>query len=101
MLEKDIERKIACIAEDMSMFTTHIEPSGKKGIPDRLFITRGGYTFYVEFKTISGKLSARQEYIIDKMRNNNADISIIRTIEEGIKILDQRKDLYVTKFISN
>lgn len=92
MLEKEIERKVATIAEDMGMFTAHIKSTGKKGFPDRLFITKGGYTFYVEFKTSNGNLSQLQEFTINKMENNNADVSIVRSVKDGIELLRLKRD---------
>lgn len=92
MLEKEIERKVANIAEDMGMFTAHIKSTGKKGFPDRLFVTKGGYTFYVEFKTLSGNLSQLQELTINKMEDRNADVSVIRSVKDGIELLKRKRD---------
>jgi hypothetical protein len=92
MLERDIERKVAAVAEDMGMYTDHIKATGKRGFPDRIFITKGGYIFFMEFKTTSGSLSARQEYVINKMENNNTDVSVVRNVADGVALLKSKRD---------
>jgi hypothetical protein len=92
MLERDIELKIKKASKDRDILVFKWPPTYEKGVPDRIFMTKGGYSFYVEFKKEDGKPRKKQQYIINKMLKNNIDVSVVSSIEEGIKLLEEKKD---------
>ena len=83
MLEQEIERwlgerlkKLGCL---YFKFVSPMNP----GVPDRIVITPGGRTIYVELKTEIGRLSNIQKWQIDRMRKCGADVRRVKGIEEA------------------
>lgn len=101
MNESVLELKIKKAAKDRGILSFKFVSPGQKGVPDRLFITKGGYQFYMELKSANGKLSDLQDAVIKTMISYGADVSVVRNLEDGIKILEERKDLHGSKLIIN
>lgn len=58
-----------------------VSPSNP-GVPDRIVITPGGRTIYVELKTEIGRLANIQRWQLDEMRRRGADIRVLKGLEE-------------------
>lgn len=101
MNESVLELKIKKAAKERGILSFKFVSPGQKGVPDRLFITKGGYVFFMELKSTKGKLSELQDAVIKTMVIHNADVSIVRDLETGINILEARKDLNGTQFITD
>ena len=52
--EKELEEECCRMARAKGLAAVKLEKNGNKGIPDRLFINRGGHTVFVEFKRPDG-----------------------------------------------
>ena len=65
-------RAIGCLVYKFSS-------QGRRGVPDLLIIAPDGDVSFVELKAPTGKgrLSALQTITIEKMRSNNANVSVI------------------------
>lgn len=85
MLESKIEKQCCLYAEKRGWWQTKIEKASVRGFPDRLFI-KDGETVYVEFKNEKGRLSADQERIIAKMREQGARVYVISSLESAYAI---------------
>ena len=60
MKEKEIEDACCKMARRYGVVAVKLEHCGHKGIPDRMFVGRGGRCMFVEFKTERGKQSHSQ-----------------------------------------
>lgn len=45
-----LEKKCVEYARQLGVVSVKLERNGNKGIPDRVFIFKGGYSFFTEFK---------------------------------------------------
>lgn len=50
---------------------------GRMGVPDRICILPGGRVFFVEVKTLGGKVSPWQEREIARLRAVGADVTVV------------------------
>lgn len=57
------------------------------GYPDRLFIIQGGKPLFVEFKALGGKLSKKQQVIIDELTQKGYNVSVCDSMESFKQIL--------------
>jgi len=65
-----------------------------RSVPDRIFITKNGIVFFVEFKRWGGKTTAAQEVEIAKIQKQGIQVFVINNIEGGkemIKFMDEEK----------
>lgn len=59
--EKKLENDCCQMARAKGLAAVKLEKNGHKGIPDRLFINRGGQSIFVEFKRPDGGGIVSQE----------------------------------------
>jgi hypothetical protein len=64
-----------------------IKQTGQVGIPDRLLVLPNGRVAWVEIKTEKGMLSKIQKYFHLKLRERQHNVYVIRSREEGIKLI--------------
>lgn len=88
MLEKTIEAKITKRAKELQFLTYKFVSVAHRGMPDRLFITPIGEIFFIEFKSIKGRISALQRHEINNLESYNINVHIVRDVEYGLAILD-------------
>lgn len=88
LLEKDIEKAVWKYAEEKGLLQYKFSSPNKRSVPDRLFITTGGFTFYIEFKKPGGVCTALQESTIKRMRDVNCHVFVVDDIQEGKNIID-------------
>ena len=62
--ESELENKCCIYARQLGIASVKIEGNGNVGVPDRLFVKKGGNTLFVEFKRPDGKgvISEAQNY---------------------------------------
>jgi len=53
------------------------------GVPDRIVITRDGWTIYIELKTEVGTMQRIQHYQLDRMRERNVDVRVIKGLDQA------------------
>jgi hypothetical protein len=74
-LEAKLENKAVIYAEKQyGMLALKFTPAGQAGWADRLFITRAGVHFYIEFKRKNEKLRALQEHRRWQLQQHNCSI---------------------------
>lgn len=55
---------------------------GNPGVPDRIVITPGGQTIYVELKTEVGRLAAIQKWQHEELRKRGAEVRTLKGMEQ-------------------
>ena len=87
MLEKTIEKTIVQKANELGFLTYKFGSPCVRGVPDRMFICPSGNLFFIEFKSVKGKLSALQEQEINKLIKWKQKVYVVNNIEIGLEIL--------------
>lgn len=89
MLESKVEEKLKRLLQRRGAMAMKFVSPGLAGVPDRLVILPGGRCVFVELKTESGRLSAVQKVMIDRMRSVGADVRIVHGWEEARALADE------------
>lgn len=97
-LEKDIERIVCQFAKELGMLVYKFTSPSRRSVPDRMFITKAGTVFFIEFKRAGAKPSDAQEVEIKKIRATGVQVNVVDNIEQGkhiIKIMNIGKGAFV------
>lgn len=86
-LEKDIEKAVCAYAKTLDMLVYKFTSPSKSHVPDRMFITKAGVVFFIEFKRKGQKPTPAQEIEIGKIRGKGVSVYMVDSVEEGKKIL--------------
>jgi len=84
-LEKDIERRTYRKARELGWNDKKV---GTDGWPDRLFIKKGVYV-WIEFKQPRGRLSKRQEKIIENLKKDECFVFVCDNVKDAIAALEE------------
>jgi hypothetical protein len=87
MLEKQIESKVVKKAKELGFLTYKFSSPSNRGVPDRIFISPHGEVFFIEFKSVKGKVTKLQEKVIKDIEHYNVEVFIVYGVEEGLLIL--------------
>jgi hypothetical protein len=85
-IEETIERTVAGIAEHNGWITRKLQWIGRKGAPDRLFLSEGRAVF-IEFKDPEGGLELLQEREIARLKWAGLEVHTVNNIMDGLRIL--------------
>lgn len=89
MTERQIEERMGReVRKRGGMFLKFLSP-GLAGVPDRIIITPGGRVVFVELKTIVGRLSRIQEWVVSEMRKRHADVRVVYGVEEAMTLVNE------------
>ena len=88
MKESYIENTCVNYARLFGVKSIKLSIQSNVGYPDRLFIVDGGKPMFVEFKSPGGKLSKKQEVIIDDLRQKGYNVSVCNSIETFKQMLE-------------
>ena len=88
MKEKQIESKVVKKAKELGFLTYKFSSPSNRGVPDRMFISPHGDVFFIEFKSVKGKLSQLQKKVIKDIEQYNIDVFIVYGVEEGLMLLN-------------
>ena len=91
LTEKKLESIIAKKAIDLGYLTFKFTSPSNRGVPDRIFINKNGETFYIEFKSPSGRVTTLQKTIFLKFIARNTYIYVVNDIQKGISILENNQ----------
>tara|TARA_B110000908_G_C10205697_1_gene427593 strand:+ start:1092 stop:1340 length:249 start_codon:yes stop_codon:yes gene_type:complete len=67
-----------------------VDSTSTVGLPDLIVVLPDGQVLFVELKTPTGRLSKMQEHILTKLRKNNANAYVCRSLEEFQAIVEAR-----------
>lgn len=87
MTEALIEKKVCEFAQLHNFWVRKF--TGRRGVPDRIFISPppASLTFFIEFKTPQGVLSAMQKREIRLLKKQGAVVFIVDSFEGGKEII--------------
>jgi hypothetical protein len=94
--ERKLEIKCCNIARKFGLAAVKLEKNGNTGIPDYLFIKKGGRSLYVEFKRPGGGgvVSAEQMFWADFLGDSHVFVDSVDkflcVIGEFFDLLDER-----------
>lgn len=86
-LEKDIEKRVCDYAKSLGMLCYKFTSPSRRSVPDRMFITKAGVVFFIEFKRKGQKPTASQEVEIAKIRAQGVKCSVVDNVETGKRIV--------------
>ncbi len=89
MKESVIEAKLARAVKRKGGLCYKFVSPGNPGVPDRIVITPGGQTIYVELKTEVGRLANIQTWQIEEMRRRGADVRVLKGMEQVDRFLEE------------
>jgi len=93
MNEKVIEHKVCEYAKSKGMLAYKASSIARRGFPDRLFLCKGGISFYIEFKSTTGQLTVLQRKTINELIDYGQMVYVVNNVEQGNAIIDK----YVNK----
>ena len=82
MKESDIEARLVRLVRERGGLCWKFVSPGNAGVPDRIVVTPGGRTIFVELKTRNGRLSAQQRRQIQALRLRGADARVLYGLEQ-------------------
>ena len=83
LLERDLERYFTQQCKKLGLLTLKLHVRFSRGWPDRIVPLNNGQVLWIELKRPSGKTSALQDQVHEKLRNLNHDVYVIDS-KEGI-----------------
>lgn len=88
MLEKDVEKKVCDYAKEKGMLVYKFTSPARRGVPDRLFVVRGGIVFFIEFKAPGKKLTPIQEREQFRLAEHGLRVYNTDSVQRGMEIID-------------
>jgi len=82
MLEKQIQKKIIEYSKKNQILSFKVDSTSTRGFPDLTVILPNGTVLFVELKTDKGRLTKLQQHVHDKLKRNNANVYIARSLDE-------------------
>ncbi len=92
-LEKDIEKSVCDYAKSLGMLCYKFTSPSRRSVPDRLFITKHGVVFFIEFKRLSGKLTPAQDVEIAKIEKQGIKVFVVNNVELGKMVVLKQSTL--------
>lgn len=86
-LEKEIEASVVAHAKKLGMLVYKFTSPSRRSVPDRMFITKAGVVFFIEFKRRGQKPTASQEIEIAKIRAQGVKCFVVDNVDDGKKIV--------------
>jgi len=91
-LEKDIEKRVCDYAKSLGLLCYKFTSPSRRSVPDRMFITKAGVVFFIEFKRAGQKPTAAQEVEIAKIRATGVRVAIVDNVEYGKTVVSMADD---------
>lgn len=89
-LERDIEKAVCDYAKkQFKMLCYKFTSPACRSVPDRMFITRTGEVFFIEFKRLGQKPMPAQEVEIAKIRVQGVLVFVVDNVDMGKQVVDQ------------
>ncbi len=92
MRESEIEKRVTQFAEDHGMLHYKFTSPGRSFVPDHLYITKKGTTFFVEFKQLGKKPGPGQTREIARMRGHHAMVFVVDNVDYGQGVISELID---------
>ena len=92
MRESEIEKRVTAFAEDNGMLHYKFTSTNRRFVPDHLYITKKGTTFYIEYKQLGKVPGPGQTREIARMHKNNAMVFVVDNVEYGKGVISELVD---------
>ena len=89
ILEKDIERYLVRRVTECNGIAYKWVSPGRVGVADRIVLLPGGVVWFVELKTVKGRLSPWQKLFAAEMRRMGMNYIVIRSKGEVDELLQR------------
>ena len=89
MLESRIERSLAQGVRARGGLCLKFTSPGSPGVQDRLVVAPDGHVYFVEVKTVAGRLANIQRWMIGELEKRGADVRILRGMDAVKGFLDE------------
>lgn len=90
MLEKEIEKRVCNYAKEKGMLVYKFTAPNRWAVPDRMFVTKEGTVFFIEFKQKGKKPTPAQEREINRLRNRDMYVAVVDNVSAGEGVIDER-----------
>lgn len=88
MLEKQIEANVCQYARDANILVYKFTSPARAAVPDRLFITEKGTSFFIEFKRTGEKPTPAQTREHERLREHKVMVFVVDSVEMGRACVD-------------
>ena len=88
LTEREIERRMCRRIHARGGLTFKFTSPNAPGVPDRIVITPAGIVWFVELKTVAGRLTKLQQWQINRLRKLDANVRILRGWDDVIDFVD-------------
>ena len=79
--EKVFERTLSKYVDDIGGMAVKLLSQFLRGLPDRMFLLKGGIVIFVEFKSTRKKPTKIQEYIHKRIRDLGFPVLVVDSVE--------------------
>lgn len=87
-LEKDIEKAVCTYARSLGMLCYKFTSPSRRSVPDRMFITKSGVVFFIEFKRLGCKPTPAQDVEIAKIMATGVHVYVVDNVAGGKALVD-------------
>ena len=87
-LEKDIENDICDYAKSIGMMACKFTSPNRRSVPDRMFISKTGVIFFIEFKRGGCVPTEAQNREIARLVERNVPVYVVDNVFYGKLIVD-------------
>jgi hypothetical protein len=77
MTEREIERRMCEMVRKRGGLAYKFTSPGSSGVPDRIVISPRGAVWFVELKTVSGRLTRLQDWQKSELEKRGANVRVI------------------------
>lgn len=95
MLEKEIEKRVCDYAKEKGLLVYKFTSPARAAVPDRLFITKTGKVFFIEFKRGGKVATPQQEREHERLENYKVNVFVIDDFVKGKLVIDLMVDKHV------
>jgi len=82
MRESSLQKIIIDYCRKHAILAVKVDSTSSRGWPDLTCVLPSGVVLFVELKTSTGKTSPLQDRMIRKLEGNNANVAVIRSLDE-------------------
>jgi len=92
MLERQIEESVCQYARDAGMLVYKFTSLNRAAVPDRLFITPKGTSWFIEFKRAGQKPTPQQQREHERLRDYKVMVFVVDNVSIGRDCVDAMMD---------
>jgi len=92
MLERQIEESVCQYAREANMLVYKFTSPNRAAVPDRLFITPKGTSWFIEFKRAGQKPTPQQQREHERLRGHRVMVFVVDSTKAGRLIVDMMRE---------